>query len=56
MGDGAFGVVFKAVTPKNEIVAIKKFKEKYTSWEECLELKEIKSLKKIDHPNIIKLK
>ena len=33
MGDGAFGVVFKAVTPKNEVVAIKKFKQKYTSWD-----------------------
>jgi serine/threonine protein kinase len=56
MGDGSFGVVFKAITPKNEIVAIKKFKQKYSTWDECLELREIKSLKKIDNPHVIKLK
>ena len=33
MGDGAFGVVFKAISPNNEIVAIKKFKQKYNSWD-----------------------
>lgn len=40
----------------NEIVAIKKIKKKYNNWEECMSLWEIKSLKKIKHPNIIKLK
>ena len=37
-------------------VAIKKMKRKFTSWEECLELREIKSLKQLAHPNIVKLK
>lgn len=31
-------------------------KEKYTSWNECIELREIKALRKLDHPNIMKLK
>jgi len=57
LGDGAFGTVFKAVNIKtNEVVAIKKMKQKYSSWDECLELREIKSLRKIDHPNIAKMK
>jgi protein kinase len=57
LGDGAFGTVYKAVNSKTgEVVAIKKMKAKYTSWEECLELREIKSLRKLSHPTIIKLK
>lgn len=31
-------------------------KSKYKNWEECLELREIKSLRKLSHPNIIKMK
>ena len=31
-------------------------KRKYYSWEECLNLKEVKSLRKMNHPNIVKLK
>jgi male germ cell-associated kinase len=57
LGDGAFGTVFKAVNNRtSEVVAIKKMKSKYKTWEECLELREIKSLRKLSHPNIIKLK
>lgn len=26
------------------------------SWEECMQLREVKSLKKLSHPNIVKLK
>ena len=34
LGDGAFGTVFQAVNNKtNEIVAIKKIKQKYSSWD-----------------------
>ena len=29
---------------------------KFDSWNECLELREVKSLRKLKHPNIIKLK
>ena len=31
-------------------------KKKYYSWEECMNLREIKSLQKIRHPNIVRLK
>ena len=31
-------------------------KKKYYSWEECMSLREIKSLQKIRHPNIVRLK
>jgi male germ cell-associated kinase len=31
-------------------------KKKYYSWEECMNLREIKSLQKIRHPNVVKLK
>ena len=57
LGDGTYGWVFKATNIKNgEVVAIKRFKRKYTSWEECVQLKEVQALKKLNHPNIIKLK
>jgi protein kinase len=39
-----------------EWVAIKKMKQKYYSWEECMKLREINSLRKLIHPNIVKLK
>ena len=31
-------------------------KKKYYTWEECMSLREIKSLQKIRHPNIVRLK
>jgi protein kinase len=50
IGDGAFGSVFKAVNRSSgEVVAIKKMKEKIFSWEACLLLREIKSLRKLSH-------
>jgi male germ cell-associated kinase len=37
MGDGAFGTVYKAQNIKTgEIVAIKKMKQKYSTWNECI--------------------
>jgi protein kinase len=36
--------------------AIKKMKKKFYTWEECMQLREIKSLKRLNHPNIVKLK
>lgn len=57
IGDGTYGTVSKAVTIKtNDIVAIKTMKKKFISWDECMQLREIKSLKKLTHPNIIRLK
>jgi male germ cell-associated kinase len=49
-------VVFKALAPNDEIVAIKKMKSKYKSWEDVNVLREIKCLKKFEHPNIVKLR
>jgi serine/threonine protein kinase len=55
--EGAFGIVYRARNKTTgEIVAIKKIKKKYTSWDECLKLKEVSSLSKLIHPNIIRLK
>lgn len=31
-------------------------KQKFYSWEECMALREIKSLRKLNHKNIVKLK
>lgn len=57
VGDGTYGSVVKAVNKKTgEVVAIKKMKKKFYSWEECMALREIKSLRKLNHPNIVKLK
>lgn len=57
LGDGTYGTVWKAINQStNEIVAIKKMKRKYYSWEECMNLREVKSLRKMNHPNIVKLK
>lgn len=38
------------------VVAIKRMKKKYSSWEECIRLREIASLRKLNHPNIVQLK
>lgn len=57
VGDGTFGSVWRALNrDTGEIVAIKKMKKKYYSWEECINLREVKSLRKMNHPNIVKLK
>jgi protein kinase len=56
LGNGAFGTVTKCRDKETgEIIAIKKMKQRYGSFEECLQLKEVKSLRKIKHPNIVKL-
>lgn len=56
VGDGAFGVVTKCRDKETgDLVAIKKMKKRYSSFEECLQLKEVKSLRKIKHQNIVRL-
>lgn len=57
LGDGTYGSVLRAQNKSTgELVAIKKMKQKYYSWEECMKLREIASLRKLIHPNIVKLK
>jgi len=57
LGDGTYGSVVKAVNrTTGEIVAIKRMKKKFYSWEECMQLREVQSLRKMSHPNIVKLK
>ena len=56
LGEGAFGTVIKAVNKETEeLVAIKKLKTEL-SWEEALEMIEIKVLRKLNnHPNIVRV-
>ncbi|KAK6094484.1 Serine/threonine protein kinase [Batrachochytrium dendrobatidis] len=58
LGDGSFGSVIQAENLESgETVAIKKMKKNYYRWDECLSLREVKSLKKLNnHVNIIRLK
>ncbi|CAH8313002.1 unnamed protein product [Eruca vesicaria subsp. sativa] len=57
VGDGTFGTVWRAINKQTgEVVAVKKMKKKYYSWEECINLREVKSLRRMNHPNIVKLK
>eukprot|EP00877_Chromochloris_zofingiensis_P014338 jgi/Chrzof1/9158/Cz03g38050.t1 len=57
LGDGTYGAVWKAINRQtSEVVAIKKMKRKFYSWEECMNLREVKSLRKLNHPHIVKLK
>ncbi|KAG7513106.1 serine serine/threonine-protein kinase ICK isoform X1 [Solea senegalensis] len=57
LGDGTYGsVILGRSLESGELVAIKKMKRKFYSWEECINLREVKSLKKLCHANVIKLK
>lgn len=40
----------------SDLLAVKKMKRKYYNWEECMNLREVLSLQKLSHPNIIRLK
>ncbi|KAJ1549282.1 hypothetical protein HK405_006372, partial [Cladochytrium tenue] len=43
LGDGSFGIVLMARnTQTGEMVAIKRMKKKYRTWEECTQLREVK--------------
>ena len=56
IGGGSYGVVYEGVNLEtNEKVAIKKLKQKIDSWEDCMNQNEVFFLRKLIHPNIIKL-
>ncbi|KAL7648356.1 UNVERIFIED_CONTAM: hypothetical protein RMT77_000262 [Armadillidium vulgare] len=57
LGDGTYGdVVLGQRVDTGEKVAIKKMKKKFYSWDEAMNLREVKSLKKLSHANVVKLK
>lgn len=58
LGEGAYGVVLKCVNKHTqEIVAIKKMKGQYGSWEACIDMPEVKALQKLNSsPYLIKIK
>ncbi|KAJ8406993.1 hypothetical protein AAFF_G00292690 [Aldrovandia affinis] len=57
LGDGTYGSVLMGKSNESgELVAIKRMKRKFYSWEECMNLREVKSLKKLSHANVVKLK
>eukprot|EP01065_Artemidia_motanka_P010073 TRINITY_DN1527_c0_g1_i1.p1 TRINITY_DN1527_c0_g1~~TRINITY_DN1527_c0_g1_i1.p1 ORF type:complete len:637 (+),score=134.29 TRINITY_DN1527_c0_g1_i1:141-2051(+) len=58
IGDGTYGSVMKAVQKQSqEVVAIKRFKQKFYTWEECVNLNEVQALRKLNHhQNIVKLR
>ena len=59
LGEGTYGVVFKAIDlVTKDIVAIKKIKLEVTEDEgiPATTLREISILKKLNHPNIVKLR
>ncbi|XP_062413837.1 serine/threonine-protein kinase MAK-like [Pungitius pungitius] len=57
LGDGTYGsVLLGKSNDTGELVAIKRMKRKFYSWNECLNLSEVKSLKKLNHTNVVKLR
>ena len=56
LGGGSYGVVKQwKNTTTGEIVAIKQLKDTFQKWNTCVDLAEVKSLAKLNHPNIIRL-
>ena len=56
IGDGTYGQVYEGNNIEtNEKVAIKKLKNKMSSWEECILQNEVRFLRKLKNENIVKL-
>ncbi len=56
IGEGTYASVIRAIRkPSGELVAIKKMKRKYETWDECSKLRELRSLSRLRHPNIVRL-
>ncbi len=57
LGDGTYGEVIKAQNRQSgDLVAIKRMKKKFYNWDDCMNLAEVKALRKLRHPNLVKLK
>ncbi|XP_018016912.1 serine/threonine-protein kinase MAK isoform X2 [Hyalella azteca] len=57
LGKGTYGsVVLGQRVDTGEKVAIKKMNKKFFTWDEAMNLREVKSLKKLSHVNVVKLK
>jgi serine/threonine protein kinase len=58
LGEGAYGTVMKCVNNNtNEVVAIKKIKGSFATFDECLNMREVKALRRLnDSPHLIKIK
>lgn len=53
VGDGTYGEVILATNKQTgEKMAIKRMKRKYYSWDECMSLREVKSLRKVSSPSL----
>lgn len=62
IGDGSFGTVYlcrrrnvTAASASSQVVAVKKMKRKYSDWNECMHLREVSALKRLNHKNIVSL-
>lgn len=70
IGDGTFGTVYlcrkrgdqeqvrndQGPGHQGDLVAIKKMKKRYYNWDDCMQLREVKALKRLNHRNIVLLK
>ncbi|KAL7540672.1 hypothetical protein ACHAXR_010290 [Thalassiosira sp. AJA248-18] len=54
IGDGSFGRVLKATLKETgNVVAIKHIKQKFKTWKACVDLREVQSLRNMNHPNLV---
>ena len=55
IGEGTYGSVFLAKSPTGQLVALKKIRKEKKEGFPITAIREIKILKRVDHPNIVKL-
>jgi len=57
IGAGTYGIVWKATHDSGEVVAIKRLKENFHSWSDCMILRELETLRSVsNHENIVGIK
>ena len=55
LGEGAFGKVVEAIDQSSQAhVAVKQIKTCFKSWDECVNLRELKALKALRHKRIVR--